>query len=212
MFGIYEMIDILKKYDIAYASDFSRGMEDCANVFEFKDRKSKLIFSAPHATRTFVNNKEKLADLYTGAIVQYVGEVCDVSSIIRTKYVDYRVSIFDYIKEHKLCDHYFVDVHGFDKDIEYDVCLGIYKCNAEQCPYLSDIVEVIEKYGLRVIVNYPQYTGKGGFTREFQECVGKPNVIQMELKRYLRDFYKNPDVVSKITVPMMMEITNCYKK
>ena len=77
---------------------------------------------------------------------------------------------------------------------------------------MEDIIAILKKYDLRTIVNYPGYTGKGGFTRRYQEKFGKPNIIQMELKRYLRDFYQNPEIVEKTTIPMMIEIANCYKK
>ena len=206
------MIDKLKKYDAVYANNYSHGDENFPEVFKYTDRKSNLIFSAPHSTKSFVNKKDKLADLYTGAIVDYVGEQSNTSTLIRIKYINKKVKISDYVAEHGLQNHFFVDVHGFDKYIDYDVCLGIHRYEAEKYPYLAEIVNVLQNYGLRVAVNYPDYTGKGGFTRCYQEQFGKPNVIQMELKRYLRDFYKNPNVVEKITIPMMIEIANCYKK
>ena len=206
------MLSILKEYDKLYANNFSYGRQDREEVFDFENRNSKLILSAPHSTRTFLKNKEKLADLYTGAITKYVGEFCGVSTIIRNKYEAREFFISDYVFEHGLENHYFVDVHGFDKNIDYDVCLGIYKYKKDNYPYLDEIVAIGRKYGLKVAVNYPKYTGKGGFVEPFQEKTGKPNIIQMELKRYLRDFYQNPDIVEKITIPMMIEIANCYKK
>ena len=120
--------------------------------------------------------------------------------------------ISDYVANKGLEKHFFVDVHGFNQDIEYDVCLGIYEHEAKGYPYLEDIIAILKKYDLRTIVNYPGYTGKGGFTRRYQEKFGKPNIIQMELKRYLRDFYQNPDIVKEITIPMMIDVANCYKK
>ena len=181
-------------------------------MFKYIDRGSNLIFSAPHSTQSFVNRKDKVADLYTGTIVEYVGEQTNTSTLTRMKYVNKRVRIFDYVAKHGLQNHFFIDVHGFDKDINYDVCLGIYQYETEKYPYLSEIVNVLQKYGLRVAINYPTYTGKGGFTRHYQEQVGKPNIIQIELKRYLRDFYKNPDIVENVTIPMMIEIADYYKK
>lgn len=206
------MINKLKKYDAIYANDFSRGDEDYPEVFKYINRGSKLIFSAPHSTKSFVNKKDKPADLYTGAIVEYAGEQTKTSVLVRAKYVGRKVKISDFVIEHKLQNHFFIDVHGFDKEIGYDVCLGIHQFKAEGYPYLNEIADIMQKYDLKVAINYPFYTGKGGFTRRYQEQFGKPNVIQMELKRCLRDFYKNPNVVEKITIPMMLEIANCYKK
>lgn len=206
------MIDKLKKYNAFYANNGSCGNEKYYEVFKYADRKSKLILSAPHATKSFVSKKEKPADLYTGAIVEYVGEQTETSTLIRTKYVNKKELISDYVANNGLENHFFVDVHGFDKDIEYDVCLGICEYETKGYPYLEDIIAIVQKYNLKTIVNYPGYTGKSGFTRRYQEQFGKPNIIQMELKRYLRDFYHNPDIVKKITIPMMIEVANCYKK
>lgn len=205
------MINKLKEYNAFYMNNNSYGKEEYPEVFKYKDRKSKLILSAPHATKSFVSKKEKPADLYTGAIVEYIGEQTETSTLIRTKYVNKKVLISDYVANNGLENHFFVDVHGFDKDIEYDVCLGIYEYEAKGYPYLEDIIAILEKYDLRTIVNYPDYTGRNGFTRRYQEQFGKPNIIQMELKRYLRDFYQNPEIVEKTTIPMMIEIANCYK-
>ncbi|MDO4184173.1 MAG: hypothetical protein Q4D11_02890 [Rhodospirillales bacterium] len=205
------MINKLKEYNAFYMSNNSYGKEEYPEVFKYKDRKSKLILSAPHATKSFVSKKEKPADLYTGAIVEYIGEQTETSTLIRTKYVNKKVLISDYVANNGLENHFFVDVHGFDKDIEYDVCLGIYEYEAKGYPYLEDIIAILEKYDLRTIVNYPDYTGRNGFTRRYQEQFGKPNIIQMELKRYLRDFYQNPEIVEKTTIPMMIEIANCNK-
>lgn len=119
------MIDMLKKYNEYFMLNHSRGREDDEDIFEFTDYSSKLILSAPHTTRSFCNKKKKSADLYTGALVKYLGSTNDVSTLVRTKFTSYKSLISDYIAEHNLQDHYFLDVHGFNQEIGYDICLGI---------------------------------------------------------------------------------------
>ena len=204
------MINELKKYDARYCANLSHGDESADNIFEFTDYGSKLILSAPHATCSFVKKHEKLADLFTGAIAQYLGMKNHISTIIRTKFTPYKALISDYIFENKLDEHYFLDLHGFDKDIDYDICLGTADCLPEDCPYLAEILEVAKKYHLKTIVNHPSYTGMVGLTGRYQVACGKPYVIQMEIKRYLRDFYRNPEMVREITIPFLTDITKLY--
>ena len=133
------MIDILKKYDEFFILNNSRGDLEEENVFEFTEKFSCLILSAPHATMSFANKKEKCADLYTGAIVKYLGQKNNVSTLIRKKFTPYKCMVSDYIAAHNLQEHYFLDIHGFNKDIDYDVCIGIGNWEADEYPYLCDI-------------------------------------------------------------------------
>jgi len=206
------MIDELKKYNERYAANKSHGVENAKDVFEYAERGSRLILSAPHATCSFVKKHEKLADLFTGAIAQYLGMKNHISTIIRTKYTPYKALISDYIFENKLDNHYFLDLHGFDKDIDYDICLGTADCLPEDCPYLAEILDIAKKYHLKTIVNHPNYTGMVGLTGRYQIACGKPNVIQMEIKRYLRDFYNNPDTVLDVTIPFLTDVIRLYEK
>ena len=205
------MIDVLKKYDELFAQNHSCGDESATNVFELNHRGSGLILSAPHATRSFVCKKEKIADLYTGALVRFLGEENDVSTLVRVKYVPYKEMISDYIAEQQLLNHYFLDVHGFSKEIDYDICLGIGDYDADTYPKLAEIVAIAKKFDLRVIVNHPDYTGRHGLTGRYHKAYGKPNVIQIELQRNLRDFYSHPELVLNKTIPFFREVIRCYK-
>ena len=205
------MIETLKKYDHLFCRNHSHGDETLDEVFAFFDRKSKLILSAPHATASFTNKHEKCSDLYTGAITQYLGETENISTLIRMKFTPYKCLISDYIAKQTLQDHYFLDIHGFNKDIDYDICLGIGDCEEKNYPYLEELITVAKKYNLKYIVNHPDYCGKAGLTGRYQKAFNKPNVIQIELKKYLRDFYNYPDVVKKVTIPVLSEITKKYK-
>ena len=139
------MIDKLRKYDELFARNRSSGNELSNEIFVFENRGSNLILSAPHATKTFCNKREKCADLFTGAIVKLVGEEAEISTLIRYKYMPQKVLISDFVAEKSIQNHYFLDVHGFNKDIDYDVCLGIADGNENSYPYLAGVVEIIRK-------------------------------------------------------------------
>ena len=205
------MIDKLRKYDELFARNRSSGNELSNEIFVFENRGSNLILSAPHATKTFCNKREKCADLFTGAIVKLVGEEAEISTLIRYKYMPQKVLISDFVAEKSIQNHYFLDVHGFNKDIDYDVCLGIADGNENSYPYLAGVVEIIRKYGLKVVVNHSDYSGRFGFTGRYQKMFGKPNVIQIELKKYLRDFYENQSIVQNVTIPMLKEMAKLYE-
>lgn len=206
------MIETLKKYDLIYNQNHSHGQDNCSEVFLLTDRSSSLILSASHATASFTNKHEKRADLFTGALTQYLGETENVSTIIRQKFTPYKCLISDYVAEQNLQEHYFLDIHGFNQDIDYDICLGTAEYEATNYPYLDKIIEAAEKYHLKYIVNHPDYMGKVGLVGRFQEKFGKPNVIQLELKKYLRDFYNYPETVEKKTIPFLKEVVASYKQ
>lgn len=205
------MQELLKIYNEKFMQNNSHGDELCEEIFEFTDRSSLLILSAPHSTRSFVAKKEKMADLYTGALVQYLGEKYDISTLIRTKYTPFRMLISDYVVQQNLGEHYFLDIHGFNQNIGYDICLGTGNFSDEAYPYLQDIVNVACQFGLKVAINHPNYMGKIGLTGRYQKFYNKPNVIQMELKQYLRDFYGHFEVVKNVTLPFFEQIIRHYQ-
>ncbi len=206
------MIELLKKYNEIYIKNRSHGQEDKTEVFEFNDRSSKLILSAPHATCSFCNKKEKKADLYTGAIVRYLGEVNNISTIIRQKFIPYRELVSDYVVKENLGNHFYLDIHGFNQDIDYDICLGIGEYEARNYPYVNEIYELIKKYNLKAIINHPNYKGLYGLTGRYHQHFNQPNVIQMELKYALRDFTNQPEIFEEVTFPLFNEIIKCYEK
>lgn len=206
------MIETLKKYDALFCANHSHGNETETNVFCLTDCHSRLILSAPHATASFTNKHEKHADLFTGALVKYLGKTENISTIIRQKFTPYKCLISDYVVEQNLQDHYFLDIHGFNQDIDYDICLGTAFYEAENYPYLENIIQAAKKYNLKYMVNHPDYTGKAGLTGRYQNVFHKPNVIQIEFQKYLRDFYNHPDTVENITIPFMRDVIRTYQK
>ena len=205
------MIETLKKYDAYYNQNFSAGDETCNNVFVYTNRHTNLILSAPHATRSFTNNHDKLSDLFTGAITQYLGKTENISTLIRVKYTPYKCLVSDYVIEQNLQNHYFLDIHGFNQDIDYDICLGTAEFDTNDYPYLDKIIEAAKKYNLKYVVNYPNYMGKAGLTGRYQKVFDKPNVIQMEIKKHLRDIYNHADMVENVTIPFLRDVIKGYK-
>lgn len=203
------MIETLKKYDAVYLQNRSHGDETSEDVFCFTDFGTNLILSAPHATASFANKKEKQADLFTGALVQYLGMKNHISNIIRKKFTPYKCLISDYISEHGLCDHYFLDIHGFVKIDDCDVCLGTGLFGATDYPYVKEILDIAQKYNLRVALNHPDYRGKAGLVGRLQQETEKPCCLQVELHRNLRDFYQYPDTVKNVTIPFLEDIIKC---
>ncbi len=204
------MIETLKKYDELFAQNYSHGNENSLEIFKYSNRNSNLILTAPHSTRSFCNKKEKNADLFTGAIVKYLGEENGVSTIIRTKFTPYKALISDWIAQNNVHQHYFLDIHGFNQDIDYDICLGIGDFEEEGYPYCHEIVQIAKKYGLKTIVNHPNYCGLKGLTGRYQKIFNLPNVIQMEIKKEFRDFFNNSEVVKNTTIPFLTEVVNLY--
>ncbi len=206
------MIEQLQKYNEFYMQNLSHGDENCEAVFAFTNRFSSLIMSAPHSTRSFINKKERIADLYTGALVRYIGETNQISTIIRNKYTPCKVLISDFIEEQQLQNHYFLDIHGFNTDVGADICLGIADMPEQNYPYLAQIIKIANQFGLTTIVNHPNYTGRYGLCGRYQQKCQKPNVIQMELMPRLRNFYENSETVQNVTIPFFEKVIELYQQ
>ena len=61
------MLNRLKKYEEEYCRNTYCGNSEGGD-FRFEDRGSRLILTAPHAVRTFRDNRPKAPDLCTGAL------------------------------------------------------------------------------------------------------------------------------------------------
>lgn len=182
-------------------------------AFEFCDKGSSLILSAPHATRSVLNGKERISDKYTGALVRLLGEQNNLSTLIRVKCSQEEETIAAYVSQKSLQNHYFLDIHGFDKDIGQDICLGIGKLfEQKNVPFLNRLLEIAEKFGIKTVVNHPKYVGAHGFAGQYQALFHAPNVIQVELGPSLRNFYDCFSTVEKITIPFFNEVIACYQK
>lgn len=207
-----DIYTVFEEYDKAFWQNHWKGDLQSKEAFEFCDKASSLILSAPHATRSVSAGKERVSDKFTGALVRYLGEENGLSTLIRVKCSEKEDCISEYVAQHILQNHYFLDIHGFDKDIGFDMCLGIGKgfCK-EKVPFLENILEIAEKHGIKTAVNHPKYSGSRGFTGQYQSLFHAPNVIQVELSRPLRDFYNHLQTVQNVTIPFFKETVMCYK-
>jgi chromosome segregation protein len=71
---------------------------------------------------------------------------------------------------------------------------------------LAKIDELALKFGIKYVVNHPCYMGRAGFTGKFQQKIGKNSIIQLEWSKDFRDFYDNFDIVSKKTIPFLVDL------
>ncbi len=181
-------------------------------VFELVNRNSDLVVCAPHASKTFVCKQIKGADLYTGEIVSALGEICQVSTIVRGCFVPYKALINSFIEENKLEQKSFLDFHGMRNDRPFDLAIGtgdfeatIYKKELELIKNLA------EKYKIRIAINHPDYRGCAGLTGRLQRKNAAAKVLQLEWRRDFRDFYNCPHNVCEQTMPFMIDLINSLR-
>lgn len=192
-----------------FAVDEYYGQSKSEEVFRFYNRDSKVLLSAPHATRTFVNNQIKAPDLYTGSITQVLGERYNLSTIVRTKYMPNVVKIIDFVEEHKLENHYFLDIHGMDLNREFELAVGTgYLSEADYRKELDFLKYLANKYEVKMVINHLNYTGKIGLTGDYQEAYQQPKILQLEWRKDFRSLYTSPEKVLEKTIPMIKELAD----
>lgn len=198
---------IIKEEFFAVSEYF--GQLEKEEVFRYCNRNSKVLLSAPHATRTFVNNRNKAADLYTGSITQMLGEVHNFSTIVRTKYVPDLIKIIDFVEGNQLGEYYFLDIHGMDINREFELAVGTgYFTETNYKKELDFLRSLADKYQVKMVINHPDYTGKCGLTGDYQKIYKQPKVLQLEWRKDFRSFYLNPEKVLEKTMPMIKELAD----
>ena len=200
------MADLLKKYEQTYAQNLYCG-DTIGEFYEFENRGSKLILSAPHSVRTFRNKKEKAPDLYTGALVKFLGLQNNLSVITRRRFSIAKNSITDFVLLHRLEHFYFLDIHGMKENDKFDLAIGTGILNAQAYTKQIETAQLLaEKYKIRLIINHSSYTGKFGLTGDLQKIDPTPRVLQLEWQPKMRDFYRSPQNVLTQTVPFISEL------
>lgn len=180
-------------------------------VFVFDDRSSKIILTAPHATRTFPNHAVKKSDLFTGAIVLHTGELCNTSTIVRIKFEDNNNSISSFVSENDLSAHFFLDIHGMADNEKFDLAVGTGLLEEGAYQKELELISVLaEKYGIRFVINFPKYCGIGAgkLTTDLQKQTGKAQILQLEWGRRFRDFESNPKTVTEKTIPFLQDLVS----
>lgn len=201
------MLEKLKKREEFFAADKYLGQLGNLEAFQYCNRNSKVLLSAPHATRTFVSDKEKAPDLYTGAITEVLGEICNLSTIVRTKYAPSLVKIIDFIKNNKLEEHYFLDIHGMDMERDFELAIGTGYLQEELYKKELDFLKTLaDKYEVKIVINHPDYMGRIGLTGDYQETYNQPKILQLEWRKDFRSFYISPEKVLEKTMPIIKEL------
>lgn len=201
------MFDRLKELNLKYQANFGKGLMDDDNVFEFKDRHSAIVLSAPHATQTWAKQAVKKSDLYTGALTEYLAEELGFSSLIRQKFVPEKINICDYITHLGLDNLFFLDIHGVAADKVFELGVGTGKLSASD--YAAEIAllqKLAEKYQIKIVINHPDYRGLCGLTKELQDIHNRPQILQLEWRLDMRNFFAYPDNVFQRTIPFMLAL------
>ena len=205
------MLNLLKKYEKEFSQNFYRGPIS-GDFYDFENRGSKLILSAPHSVRTFRNKQEKSPDLYTGALVKLLGKQNKLSTIVRQRFSIEKNSITDFIIQHRLEHFYFLDIHGMKENNDYDLAVGTGILPTEEYQIqLEKIGQLSEKYKIRYTVNHPSYTGKYGLTGDLQRINPFPRILQLEWTPEMRNFYTHPRQVMLRTLPFISELSDFIK-
>lgn len=190
-----------------FIQNAASGDEENPEAFSYFEKHSRVCLSAPHATKSFSQKQIKLSDLYTGAIVKYIGEENAYSYIVRNKFVPKKELVSDFVLQNNLENHFFLDIHGMKDDNGFDLAVGTGYLEAEKYKTpLEYIKELSEKHGLSYVINHQNYTGKPGFTGRLQEATGKANILQLEFSRRYRDIFEHFENVQKTTLPFISEI------
>ncbi len=194
----------LIKYDESFTQNDFQGEVDKEPIFEFIDKKSKVIFSAPHSVRTFTSKSTKASDLFTGAIVMSMQKY---SKIIRKKYTPFKSTISKFVQTLSLPeDVYFLDIHGMKQDVPFELAVGTGILPPSDYKKEIEIIKnLCEKYQISHILNHPDYHASFGFTPKMQEK-GFKNILQLELRRDMRDFYKYEKNVLTRTLPFLQDL------
>ena len=203
----------LKEYNSYYFQNSSMGDINNPNIYDFENKNSIICLTAPHSTKTFREGRIKQCDLYTGCICKYLGEVNDVSTIIRNKFTqDEELGhLASYIIDNKLENHLFLDIHGMSEKVDFQLAIGTgYFMDKETSNILLIIIALAEKYDISYVVDHPEYTGMPGLTGVLQQQISKFNIIQLEWRKDMRDFYNNPELAGK-TVSFMSELISKLK-
>ena len=208
------MLSRLSELNDKYVQNNGFGAGEAA--FVFTNRKSKLVLSAPHAVKTHLNGQVKPADLFTGALVEFVGEKCNISTLVRTSYQDKEYLADEFIKEQNIGEKFFLDIHGMVDYEDFELAVGTGLLEADAYQKAIKAIEVVgQRYGFRKVLNHPHYSGIAGMkalTARMQMLTGKPLALQLEIGRGYRDFEKFPPKVIEKTIPFLQELVLSLEK
>lgn len=161
---------------------------------------NNILLSAPHAVR----QKCKLADMYTGAIVEYIARNTGSFAIIRCCNLndnpneddygyglDYKNKILDIIEKNNI--KYFFDIHGCKNYSSLDIDLGTNNGkNICKETTLSILLEELNNFDVKVD-KFFKATNKNNISRYVHDY-GKIDAIQIEISKNIRKDEKLLDI------------------
>lgn len=201
------MQEKLKLYNEIYVQNDAFGNEKNKEVFSYFDKNSYVCLSAPHATKTFTNKHIKSSDLYTGAIVKYIGEENNFSYIVRNKFMPQKCLINDFILQNELENHFFLDIHGMKNDNGFDLAVGTGYFDVKKYSSELEYIDILtKKYNIKYVINHENYKGCVGLTGRIQKETGKASVLQLELSKNYRDILDKIINIEKVTIPFLTEL------
>ena len=196
----------LQNFEKMFSVNNYFGNAGTDEVFSYTKNNSYVCLNAPHSTKSTANKHIKKSDMFTGGIVKYLGETCQLSYVVRNKYIDRKCLINSFIAENHLEKHYFLDIHAM-KDRSFDLAVGIGYCSLRDYEKELDFIKKLcQKYKLKYVINHPSYTGQAGLVGRMQKELAQATAIQLEWTRKYRDFNENPSEVLDVTLPFIKEL------
>lgn len=170
--------------------------EDDINDFIYisNDGDVPVMFTAIH---TVTQNKEtgiKMAEPYTSAVCQYVGNKINGSYFIKAidNGIDSNSLIEDEFKQlllKKIKDNnikFLFDIHGAKETYGFDVELGTLNNMSSQSSTITNLINCFKKNGINKIAINSPFKG-GGLTKYIYENTNI-DIIQLEISHAYRDF------------------------
>lgn len=205
--------DTLRKYDALYLAHNTEGQIERESVFEFCNRGSRVILSAPHATLTESGGHLHKCDLFTGAITKLLGELYGFSTLIRCKFTSGSGLINRFVTENHLTTHYFLDIHAMSESAAVQLAIGTgYYAATEYQRELKLINQLARMYKISRMLNHPNYRGSPGLTGYLQREFGSKKVLQLEWRKDMRNFYDNPENVCEKLFPFIRDLARWLEK
>lgn len=125
----------IKELDKKYATNNYNGEKISDSNYILITGKNPIILSAPHAVKQIRDGNIKEEDRYTGAIVEYLCEICECYGIARSYNagddpnrdnsgigLEYKRKILDIVKENNI--KLVLDIHGCTNSHGFDFCIG----------------------------------------------------------------------------------------
>lgn len=131
--------EFLEQLEKQYSSNNYNGIKTVGNNFKIFEGSVPVLISASHSVKTVRNGTLKAADIYTGAITEYLCKTCNVNGIVRIfnqqqtgnddpnyynsgKSLLYKKAMLDIIKNKGIVC--VIDIHGCSDEHGFEIEIG----------------------------------------------------------------------------------------